>query len=264
MKRIILVGLMIFLLLMPLPAWGPTGHRVVGQIAMNHLSDKAKSEIEKLLGHHDLALISNWADEIRGFDAYKYLDSWHYVSINDDETYETSIKNEKGDIYLAIQKCEATLKDASQPKEKRVEALKLLVHFVGDVHQPLHVGRREDRGGNEIDVLFFKEETNLHKVWDSEMINFIELSFTEYARFLDRYTAAEVKALQAADVMTWIQESKALRDKVYTFNRHKEVDGEKKPYLSWDYRDIAVPIIEKRLGEGGIRLAGRLNAIFAE
>lgn len=259
-----LLTLMVFLLLMPLPAWGPTGHRVVGQIAMNHLSPKAIIEIEKILGHHDLAMVSNWADEIRGFDEYKYLDTWHYVSINDDETYETSKKNEKGDIILAIQKCEATLKDSSQPKEKRAEALKLLVHFIGDVHQPLHVGRRDDRGGNEIDVLFFKEETNLHKVWDSEMINFRMLSFTEYARFLDRYSAEEVKALQETDLMTWVKESKALRDKVYTFNRHKEVDGEKLPYLSWDYRDLAVPIIDKRLGEGGIRLAARLNAIFGE
>lgn len=252
------------LLLAPLPAWGPTGHRIVGQIAMNHLSAKAKLEIEKILGHHDLALVSNWADEIRGQDEYRYLAPWHYVSINDDETYESSPKNPKGDVVQAILKCEATLKDASQPKAKRVEALKLLVHFVGDVHQPLHVGRREDRGGNEIDVIFFDEPTDLHKVWDSKMINFRQLSFTEYARFLDHYSASDLQKLQGASILDWVAESKSYREKVYTFDRYKEHEGKEVPNLRYEYRDIAVPIIEQRLAESGVRLAGRLNAIFAD
>jgi hypothetical protein len=255
--------LIVLIALPPVQAWGPTGHRVVGQIAMHHLTDQAKAEIEKILGHHDLALVSNWADEIRGIEEYRYLSPWHYVSINDDEkTYENSKINPRGDVIQAIKKCEATLRNKDASQKERQEALKLLVHFIGDVHNPLHVGRREDRGGNEIDVLFFDKKTNLHKVWDEEIIDFRRLSFTEYARFLDRFTPEQLEKLMADDLMVWVNESISYREKVYTFTEFDEHNGVKIPKLRWRYRDLAVPIIDQRLAEGGVRLASRLNAIF--
>jgi hypothetical protein len=127
---------------------------------------------------------------------------------------------------------------------------------VGDVHQPLHVGRRADLGGNTIKVTLFNEATNLHSVWDAGLIESEKLSFSELAAFIDHPTLGEIQTWQSAPLAEWAKESKDLRDRVYRFG----ADGK----LSYDYAYTDVPVIKRRLVQAGVRLAGLLNSIFAQ
>ncbi len=246
------------LLLVPALAfsWGKTGHRVVGQIAENHLSPKAAKAVRELLGPDSLAEVSNWADEIRSDPSWKRADPWHYVNIPDGETYEAMSKNPAGDVIVALKKFEATLRNPAAPKEERIQALKFMVHMIGDLHQPLHAGKRDDLGGNRVSVHWFRgvEATNLHTVWDDLLIEQEKLSFTEWTRFLDHPTAAELKDWQASGYTAWMEESFKLRDRCYDFKPELP--------LSYDYVYKSMPIVKQRLLQAGVRLAGTLNQVF--
>lgn len=224
------------LLLFSLPAfpWGAVGHRVVGEVAEAHLSKKAKKAVRKLLGKETLATAAVWADEIRSHQAKSaevarrwspipvnkmdpkqqagVISRWHYVSINDDETYKTSTKNKSGDIVWAMKRMESALRDPKSELLARKEALKLIAHYIGDIHQPLHAGMAWDRGGNNCWLNWMPEkypknitpapplENNnfkkLHSIWDSEIINFHHLSYQEYAQKINR---ADAKILSELD-----------------------------------------------------------------
>ena len=137
-------------------AWGQTGHRAVGQVAENHLTKKAKKNIKKLLGNESLALASTWMDEIKSDSTYDYANEWHWVTIGDGETYAESEKNPNGDVVEAIERMKQILKSDTASNQNKVRALKFLAHLVGDIHQPLHVGRGDDRGGNNLKVKWFR------------------------------------------------------------------------------------------------------------
>ena len=251
----------VFALLLSAPsslfAWGSNGHRIVGRIAMNHLTDEAARAVECLLGPEGLDQVSTWPDEIRSDPNWKKADPWHFLSIDDAETLETTARDPAGDVLEAIQRFTAVLRDPQATRESKQEALKFLVHFVGDIHQPLHVGRRADLGGNTAKVKWFKEkeETNLHTVWDSLMIDNERLSFSEFAAFIDHPTLQELQSWQSAPPADWANESKAVRDRVYQIG-----DGK----ISYEYVYKNIPLVKRRLLQGGVRLAGLLNSIFAQ
>lgn len=250
------MGFALLLLAMssPVHAWGPNGHRVVGRIAMNHLSEEAARAIECLIGPEGLDQASTWADEIRSDPGWRRADPWHFISIDDGETLETTARDPAGDVLEAMQRFEAVLRDPLAGRQAKQEALRFLVHFVGDVHQPLHVGRRADRGGNSIVVMWFAETTNLHSVWDSRLIDNEKLSFSELAAFLDHPTQEEIRTWQASTFADWAKESKAERDRVYTIG-----DGQ----LGYQYAFDNMPLVKRRLVQAGVRLEGLLNSIFA-
>lgn len=235
-------------------SWGPTGHRVVGAIAEIHLSEEARAAVRDLLGSESLARASTWADEIRSDPSWSRAAPWHYINIGDDETLETTERNPRGDVLEAMERFEGVLRDPEASRQDRVEAIRFLVHFVGDVHQPLHVGRASDAGGNRVLVLWFGEATDLHSLWDSDLIRSMELSYTELARFLDHPTPEQVAAWQDSGYRDWIAESFELRDEVYDLGDRR---------LGYGYLRAKKPIVERRLLQAGVRLAGLLNAIFA-
>jgi hypothetical protein len=155
-----------------------------------------------------------------------------------------------------MKRFEATLRNPAAPKEERIQALKFLVHMIGDIHQPLHAGKRDDLGGNRVSVHWFRsvEATNLHTVWDDLIIEQEKLSFTEWTRFLDHPTAAELKEWQGSNYTAWMEESYKLRDRCYDFKPELP--------LSYDYVYKSLPIVKQRLLQAGVRLAGTLNGIF--
>jgi hypothetical protein len=122
-------------------AWGPTGHRVVGRVADRHLSKRAAEAIKGLLGQDTLAETGTWADDIRADPKWNHAAPWHYVTVEDHQTYETSKKNPQGDVIEAIRRFEAVLRNPNSSGEEKAQAVKFLTHFIGDLHQPLHVGR---------------------------------------------------------------------------------------------------------------------------
>ena len=235
--------------------WGKTGHRATGEIAEKYLSKKAKRAIDKLLKGESLALVSTYGDEIKSDDAFRKYGPWHYVNFPFESTYEKHPKSERGDLNQAIKECIAVLKDASASQEDKAFHLRMLVHFVGDLHQPLHVGMAEDRGGNRFQVRWFDEGTNLHSVWDTKMIESYRMSYTELAANEAKLSKEQFEQLQQGTVTDWMYESRALCKKIYETTS----SGEKLGYrYMYDYLNV----VRSQLQKGGIRLAHLLNDIF--
>tara|TARA_R110002073_G_scaffold15953_2_gene62091 strand:- start:24038 stop:24820 length:783 start_codon:yes stop_codon:yes gene_type:complete len=235
--------------------WGQTGHRVVGEIAHKNLTKKAKRNLIKLLGKEGLALISTYADEIRSDRKYNGFSTWHYVNFKDGETYEASTKNPKGDLIKGIKKCQEIISDANSSKEDKIFYLKMLVHLVGDLHQPLHVGRGEDRGGNSIKVKWFRGNTNLHSVWDTKMIESFNMTYSELTSNLNKFSKNQKKAIQEGSVLDWVNETRITTMKVYNSAKVDE-------NLSYRYMYDHFTTVKIQLQKGGLRLAKVLNDLF--
>ena len=244
-----------FLFLLPLLAhadWGKTGHRVIGEIAAHHLKPEAKKAISALLEGRSLARIGTWADEIRSNPDYDAYVIWHYVNLPLDKRYE-EVEHQGENVVTAIEACIKGLKDPSTPQVKKAFYLKYLVHCLADLHQPLHTGRPEDKGGNTIKLKYFGRSTNLHRLWDSDMINDYQMSYTELAKSLMERENAEVTIGTAVD---WANESHEEVVEIYA----KVIDGDRLGYL-YNYENL--PLVKDQLYKAGIRLAAVLNEIFA-
>ncbi len=257
MKKFLYAYILFTVTILPSPSfgWGQNGHRVVGQVAEWHLTKKAHRNIKAILGYESLPMVSTWMDEIRSDDHYNYATTWHYLTVEDGKGYDPSIQEEGGDAFAQLKKIISALKQGNLSPKQENEHLKMLVHLVGDLHQPLHVGRGDDRGGNDVNVYYFNQPTNLHSVWDTQMIEGKNLSFTEMAYYLNkRTTKSTVKKLQAVDLSEWLKEAQSLRARVYDIPDNNK--------LSYDYSYRNFSIVEERLLAAGIRLAGILNEIY--
>lgn len=239
--------------------WGLTGHRVIAEIAQQHLSKKAKAEIKKLIGKETLAWWANWPDFIKSDSTWNHASPWHYVDLPGHITKDqfiTDLKKLPGkNLYTQIQAMQAQLKDKSLPDEQRRIALKFLIHLVGDLHQPLHAGRDEDEGGNKIVVYWFGDKTNLHSVWDTKFIESQQYSYTEYAQLLDIAGKDQVKAWQSSPLEDWFYESHVMSDSIYD-----GTPAESK--LSYRYIYKYQALLNEQLLKGGLRLAALLNQTF--
>ncbi|MBT8288326.1 MAG: S1/P1 nuclease [Bacteroidia bacterium] len=235
--------------------WGPTGHRATAEIAESYLSRKAKKQIRKLLNGQSLAIISTYADEIKSDKQYRKYGPWHYVNFPFESTYEGHPKSTSGDLYKGIQTCITVLENKNSSDDDKVFHLKLLVHFIGDLHQPLHIGLAEDKGGNDFQVRWFGKGTNLHKVWDELMIEHYDMSYTELAQNQLVRSADERRAIQAGTIMSWMQESRSLTKDIYS----NTTIGDD---LGYGYMYRYFSSVRKQIQRGGIRLAAILNAVF--
>lgn len=237
------------------PFWGQTGHRTIGKIAEDYLKPKTKRKIAEILNGQSLALVSTFGDDIKSDSQYRYLNTWHYVNMPFGVKYEDSEKNPKGDMVTGIEKCLEVIADKNASKDEKAFYLKMLVHLLGDLHQPMHVGRAEDKGGNDIQVRWFNDGTNLHAVWDSKMINHFQMTYTEMAENADEISKEQVKYLQQGSIIDWVNETQQLAIKTYaTVN-----SGDK---LSYSYMYQNFELVRSQLQKGGIRLAKVLNDLF--
>ncbi len=237
-------------------SWGQTGHRVVGEIATRYLAPEVKEKLHELLEGQSLAVVSNWMDDIKSDQRYDSLRPWHYVSIPDGKAYEASVKNPKGDIVKGINVCIEKLKEGGLDKNAERELVKILVHLMGDIHQPFHVGRKEDRGGNDVKVKWFWSSSNLHRVWDSGMIDSKNYSYTELANALYVPNEEEIEKWQHDSMNKWIRECMQLRPAIYDLPADNEINYAYR-YAHWD-------TVKMQLLKGGIRLAGVLNQIYGQ
>ncbi|AKA35873.1 S1/P1 nuclease [Flagellimonas lutaonensis] len=235
--------------------WSKTGHRAIGEIAQQHLTRKAERAIAELLGGHDLAFVANFADEIKADRSFSKFSAWHYVNYPADKKYTEVEPSEYGDVVIGIEKCIEIVQNENSPREDRVFYLKMLIHLVGDLHQPMHVGRLEDRGGNDLQVRWFDEGTNLHRLWDKNLIDSYGMSYTELAQTLPQLSKKEIKRLQQGTVYDWVEESQDLANELYDSVKV----GEKLGY-QYSYRYNKVLLHQLHLG--GLRLAKVLNDLF--
>jgi hypothetical protein len=244
-------------------AWGASGHRIVAIIAARHLKPQARQRIAQILGPHvSLESVANYADAVRNSRPETY--NFHFVDIpksanNYDPDRDCRMDPEKGDcVIAALERFKAQVNDPHESLAKRRFALKFIVHLVGDLHQPLHCAdNNNDHGGGRVNVKWFGTSTNLHKVWDTEIIDAARLTDNEFADALDSdLTAAQIQTRQQGTVLQWVLESHRLaREHAYAIPDNKELDQE--------YYDANSGIVDEQLLRGGLRLAKFLNSIFA-
>ena len=244
------------LLSFPAYAWGKTGHRVTGEIAETYLSEQTQDRIQEILGVEDLAEASTWPDFMRSNpEDYwrRTANPWHYVTVPEGETYPDVDIPEWGDAATALASFRETLRSETASVEEQALALRFAVHIIGDLHQPLHAGNGLDRGGNTYTVTFFDKLTNLHSVWDSDLIDHEQLSFTEMSDWLGRtITSEDVQTWSQTDPAIWINESAHIRDTIYPEDRD----------LRWDYVYAHRDTYRQRLKKAGVRIAAYLNETF--
>ncbi len=240
-------------------AWGVTGHRVVAEIAERHLNKKAKRSIKKLMGDEPLAFWANWADFIKSDTTWQHASKWHYVNIkgnlSKEEFLQTLPNIQVENLYSQIQVLQKQLKDKDATAADKNTALRFLIHMIGDLGQPLHVGREEDLGGNRIRVSWFGTQSNLHRVWDEHLVDFQQWSYTEYATALNVATREQVKQWQHTPLEEWFYESYAIANKVYA---HTPENAN----LRYEYNYLFVQDMNDQLLKSGVRLAKILNDIF--
>jgi hypothetical protein len=240
-------------------SWGVIGHRTSAEIAQQHLSKKARKELRNLIGKGTLALWSNWPDFIKSDSTWNHSSAWHYVDLPghmEKEKFIEDLKKIPGkNLYTQIPAMIAELKDKSLSGEQRRTALYFLIHLTGDLHQPLHVGRDEDAGGNKIVVYWFDKKTNLHSLWDSMLIEFQQYSYTEYAKLLDIADPEKVRAWQSGSLEDWFYESHVLSDVIYDASPNEAK-------LGYKYNYQFQQTLNEQLLKAGVRLAALLNQAF--
>ena len=258
-KKISLFG-GIFLLPVFSFGWGVLGHRIVGQIAESYLTPKARIEVQKILGNESIAMVSNWADFIKSDKAYSYLYNWHFIDLDKAYTYpelqEYLNKDASVDAYTKLNFLIGELKKKDLSQENKLLYLRMLIHIVEDLHQPLHTGHTDDKGGNDIKVNWFTTPTNLHSIWDSQLIEFQQLSYTEYTAMINHTTIAQRTEWQKAPISQWIFESNQLAEKIYS----EVKNGDTLNTYNYNFNHIA--IVNQQLVKAGVRLAGILNELF--
>lgn len=260
MKKI-LSGVLICLLSLVLISWGVTGHRTVADIAELHLNAGAKAAVADLLDGESMADASTWADEIRSQGAYRKTASWHFLNLPtglDHAAFVSAVKGmTKDNVYSEILKTEAVLTDKSASREQQTEALRFLIHFVGDIHQPMHVSRAEDKGGNTIQLNFDGKGTNLHSLWDTKLVERQGLSDQQLAAQYDQVSQQKIKAWENTPTIEWAWESYQISSRLYA-----EVAAMQGRTVNDYYYQQHLPIIEERIEQAGVRLAAVLNELF--
>ncbi len=241
-------------------AWGVEGHRAIGIIAENHLSEKARREVTALLGTQSLAMVSTIPDEMRYLPEYKDTGPWHYADMASGLAHDPYIQALKAttepNAYNVLLLKIKEMKDPTKTREQRAEALTYVVHIVGDVHQPMHAGHVGDKGGNDIKMTYRGKDTNLHSLWDSGLLDYQGLSYTELGQQDSAVPTPLLKTWQATtDPAEWFFESYTIAGQLYT-------EAALNPNPDFRYYPAHADILKQRLQQAGIRLAAVLNEAF--
>ncbi|MCH5225405.1 MAG: S1/P1 nuclease [Muribaculaceae bacterium] len=237
--------------------WGQKGHDVTAYIAENHLTPETYAQVTELLDGKSMVYWANWLDNASHSPEYSYSKTWHYKNIDDGVKYEEAPLHPDGDIVRAIYSQVEILQNSDASKTDKQLALKILVHLMGDLHQPMHMGHASDLGGNRWTVKYFGRDSNLHSVWDSSIPESAhKWTYTEWNDQINRATPVETQyILESGKPESWGIETFEICKDVYA----KTPEGTK---ISYDYVSEWTPVVESQLLKGGLRLADILNSIF--
>jgi len=243
-------------LTLSLSAYDAMGHRIVADIAYDNLTDKARLQVDKVLGKRGIVYDATWADEVRSDNKYAYSYQWHYQDLDDNMTTDGILKlmkNPKAEgehLFFAID----TLTTRLKRDKNDAEALKFLVHFIGDLHQPMHMGRKDDKGGNKVDFNWFGRKTNLHSVWDGALIESEKMSYSEFSRYLQDKFEPRKAEIKKCNILQSVEAGYAVQKLIYSYDM-SDTSNYHYVYFFADKRD-------EMLYRGGIQLANILNAIY--
>ena len=260
--RAAVYGVLLLLMSSTALAWGPDGHRAVARVAETRLTDKARAGIQALLGTESLVDVATWADEVRS-TTHPATFNWHFTDVpvtarRFDRARDCMPDPEKGDCSVAaLERLFDTLRTPGRSEIERREALKFIVHIVGDIHQPLHSAERDhDEGGNKVPVTLLGQMTNLHAAWDRGIIGSFEQNETTLMEHAEAWLASQQeRAIARGSFIDWTNEGHDIsRDIVYRHADDHTIDGPE--------RAEAIRIIQKRIARAGVRLAAVLNRAF--
>lgn len=244
---------------MPVPAFGPDGHRIVAELAERALTPAAQAQVRHLLADEaesGLAAVSNWADEVRGEPDWRWTGPWHYVNFPRDGNCRYVPARDCRDgrcIVAAIEAQARLLGDSSRPDAERAQALRFVVHLVGDIHQPLHAGYGDDRGGNTFQIFYAGRGSNLHALWDGGILRSARRDWRDYTDLLQsRRTDADVRWTRRSP-QRWAEESCRV---IASADIYPTRPGR----LPAGYVERQLPVVERQLRIAGARLAALLNA----
>lgn len=236
--------------------WGQKGHDVTAYIAEKHLTPAARAAVDELLEGRSMVYWANWLDNASNTPEYAYSKTWHYKNVDAGVRYEEMAPNPAGDVVTAIKSRLEILADPSASFADKQLAMKILIHTVGDLHQPMHMGHATDLGGNRVKVKYFGRDANLHSVWDGSLVESAhKWSYTEWCEQLDRLSPEAVNAITEGSIDDWAKQTVTIATDVYdatpegTNLRYDEV-------ARW------APVIEDQLLKGGLRLAYLLNELY--
>ena len=255
MKKLIILLAMLSIVL-PSFGWGQKGHDVTAYVAECNLKNGVRNKLFKKLGNHSLVYYANWLDNASHTSEYAYTSTWHYANVDEGKTYETMDKPASGDVITAIDNLTSKLKAGNLSPEEEKTSLMMLIHLVGDMHCPMHAGRRTDRGGNNVPVKFFNSPRKLHGIWDSDLVESShKWGFIDWEHQINRATKEQKKEIVAGTTLDWFNETHAIAEQVYK-------DTPADTVVSYDYIAKYSPVIEQQLMKGGVRLAAILNEIY--
>jgi hypothetical protein len=260
MKRIVtfLSALLSFTILIPFTAvaWGPSGHRIIGEMSETLLRGRVKKKITAIFGNTSLAMMSTWGDEVRSDSTYDYTETWHYTNLDsglERAAFDTlATQQDNGQNVFRVIALTAHLKQ--HPTDTAM--LKMLVHLIGDMHCPMHMGRAADRGGNTIGITWFGRRTSLHSLWDDRLIDFQKLSYTEYAAHLMRVNKLRKIKFDghSGAILDWAWETYQTTEEVYA--SAEEVGR----HYAYNFR--YKPLLERSLTRAAGHLAAVLNYLY--
>jgi hypothetical protein len=231
--------------------WGAEGHKMVAKIAYTQLKSSVKDSLAKYLQGATIEEASVWMDEVKQDRSYDFQKPWHYINIDKGGTYTPG---DTGNIVWELNRVIKELKQRDNlSKEKIATDIKILIHLIGDLHQPLHVGYAGDQGGNTVQVFYIASADNLHRVWDTDIIRDEVVNQDVDWKKVGNFTKEELAQIKRFDIAEWMKESRSLLDTVYQFKGNDI--GEK-------YAKRNAPIIERQILIAGLRLGGILNDVF--
>lgn len=258
------LSLLLACVVAPAFGFGEKGHRIHGELTWKLLDKQTRDKLGSILKDETLADIGNWADQIR--DDRPETRSWHFVNLPKDATNYDAARDchAEGCVVGKLEEYEKVFADPKQTAEARLEALRWLVHLTADLHQPLHVALLEDKGGNDLQVTFFGRNTNLHRVWDTDMIERFDQDSRTYAEDLFRDIRPEdVAEWQKGTPADWATESWKLANSVaYVDVRGKRIEnGDKLGRAYWMSRS---DVLDTQLKKAAARLALILKRSLAD
>lgn len=239
--------------------WGGEGHNLVARLALARLSPRAAAAIAGILGPDTtIVSIASWADQIR--NSRRDTGPWHYIDIPIGAPH-LDMKRDcpGGDCVIAkIDEFERTLKDRSAAPEKRKEALMFLVHFVGDMHQPLHCSDNKDKGGNDVKLEFLGRGTNLHSLWDTGLLARMDGEDALFAEMTKDLTPSRAKSFAKGNVRSWAEQSHR-QAQLVVYGKLPKAEPGTVIKVGAEYQAAADPVVREQIERAGVRLAKVLN-----
>jgi len=232
--------------------WGKTGHHIIVDVAKSYVSKNVQDSVSKYLGDMTWEAASTWMDEQRGDSQYDYMKKWHYINIDKGSQYDSTYEN-GNNVVKQLEIAIKNLKNRSTLTKEEVNLnLKVLFHLMGDLHQPLHVGYGNDRGGNDIKLTYNGKQFNLHRIWDTEIIESKKNTTEDVLGLLSKTSNRKIKKMVKGDPILWLNQTRKTLDVVYTYT----------DVISDEYINRSYPVAENQLLRGGVRLGNVLNEIF--